>query len=305
MSIKSPLVSVIVPNYNHALYLRERVDSILKQSYQNFEIILLDDCSTDNSRDIIESYRNDTRISQIIYNKENSGSPFKQWRKGVETAKGEYIWIAESDDTALPNFLSTLVPQLDNNPKAVLVFSHSFLISSDGSKINKDFHHNSGNNIIIHNGNRFAKHIMTTHNYIYNASMVVFRRSAFLQVEGTTYQNYRSCGDWALWMSMCLQGQVIEVCQKLSCFRQHQNKVTVKASRTGNDWQEVSVILSSFITQLQLKGIALHLYRGKWTGDLCKSRVKDKTPFITKYPDVFGGSKIDVFLYKLYAYISS
>lgn len=51
-----PLVCVIVPNYNHAWYLRERIDSVLAQDYQDFEIILLDDCSTDGSRDIIKSY---------------------------------------------------------------------------------------------------------------------------------------------------------------------------------------------------------------------------------------------------------
>ena len=73
----STLVSVIVPNYNHAPYLKQRIDSILNQTYQDFELILLDDCSSDMSRDIIESYRTNPHVSQIDYNDINSGTPLE------------------------------------------------------------------------------------------------------------------------------------------------------------------------------------------------------------------------------------
>jgi glycosyltransferase involved in cell wall biosynthesis len=95
-----PLVSVIIPNYNHAAYLNERIDSVLNQTFRDFEVILLDDCSTDNSREIIESYRGHEKISQIEYNEVNSGSTFIQWKKGLDLAQGDWIWIAESDDVA-------------------------------------------------------------------------------------------------------------------------------------------------------------------------------------------------------------
>ncbi len=91
-------VSVILPNYNHSKYLKQRIDSILNQTFQDFELILLDDNSPDDSVDIIESYRDHKRVSHIHLNKENSGSTFKQWERGFSLAKGEYIWIAESDD---------------------------------------------------------------------------------------------------------------------------------------------------------------------------------------------------------------
>ncbi len=100
------LVTVIVPNYNHAPYLKRRIESILNQTYQDLELIILDDCSNDNSIDIIKQYQNHKKISHIERNEKNSGSPFKQWQKGIELAKGEYIWIAESDDYADPEFLS-------------------------------------------------------------------------------------------------------------------------------------------------------------------------------------------------------
>ena len=96
--MKHPLVSVIVPNYNHAPFLDERINSILNQSYDNYELIIMDDMSTDNSVDVINKYKDHEHVSQIIINEKNSGSPFKQWNKGFAKAKGELIWIAESDD---------------------------------------------------------------------------------------------------------------------------------------------------------------------------------------------------------------
>ena len=103
------MVSVIIPNYCHAPYLRQRIDSVLAQSYPDFEVVLLDDCSTDGSREVIERYRNHPRIKQIVYNDRNGGSAFAQWRKGFALTQGEYIWIAESDDYADPAFLERCV----------------------------------------------------------------------------------------------------------------------------------------------------------------------------------------------------
>ena len=107
-----PKVSIIVPNYNHGAYLRKRIDSVLNQTFQDFELILLDDCSTDNSVDILESYNTEARISHIEINKKNPGKPFQQWVRGIELAKGKYIWIAESDDYADNDFLEKTVAQL-------------------------------------------------------------------------------------------------------------------------------------------------------------------------------------------------
>src|SRR5580658_382186 len=99
-----PTVSVIVPNYNHARFLHRRIDTILAQTFQDFELILLDDCSTDESSSILREYGSDARV-RLEFNEVNSGSPFKQWNKGVRLAQGKYIWMAESDDYAAPRLL--------------------------------------------------------------------------------------------------------------------------------------------------------------------------------------------------------
>src|ERR1700709_2423208 len=104
-----PKVSIIIPNYNHEKFLDLRITSVLNQTYQDFEVIILDDASTDNSRAVIERYRQHPKVSRIVYNTNNSGSPFSQWEQGMHLAAAEWLWIAESDDYASPGFLSSLV----------------------------------------------------------------------------------------------------------------------------------------------------------------------------------------------------
>lgn len=100
----SSLVSIIIPNYNHAAFLQQRLNSVFQQTYQNFEVILLDDASTDASVAILNEYKDHPKVSHLVINERNSGSPFKQWQKGIALAKGEYVWIAESDDINAMNF---------------------------------------------------------------------------------------------------------------------------------------------------------------------------------------------------------
>ena len=118
----SPQVSVIVPNYNHAQYLVQRIDSVLAQTCQDFELILLDDCSPDHSREVLERYREHPKVAHIVYNEANSGSTFKQWDKGIALARGEYIWIAESDDWCEPTLLETLLDGIHRDKDCVLSY---------------------------------------------------------------------------------------------------------------------------------------------------------------------------------------
>ena len=87
-----PQVSVIIPNFNHAAYLDQRINSVLNQTYQDFEVILLDDCSTDNSKEVLLKYSDNMKVAHVIFNDKNCGSTFNQWKKGLHLAKGKYIW---------------------------------------------------------------------------------------------------------------------------------------------------------------------------------------------------------------------
>src|SRR3984893_10467810 len=127
----TPTVSVIVPNYDHAPFLRKRLNSILSQTYQDFEMILLDDCSTDESRAILQEYAHRPHV-RLEFNDVNSGSGYRQWNKGVSLARGKYVWIAESDDYADVNYLQRLLGVLESDEKIMFAYCRSWRVAEDG-----------------------------------------------------------------------------------------------------------------------------------------------------------------------------
>lgn len=226
------LISIIIPNYNHSKYLDERIQSILNQTYKNFEVIILDDCSPDNSKEVIEKYKNYPQITNIIYNETNSGSTFVQWNKGFELAKGEYIWIAESDDIADKNFLNKLVEKITNNKNCVLAFSNSSFIDSNSNIIPYKEHRKRLEELYI-NGTDFVKKYMLGINNIYNASAVIFKKNVLKNIDSSLYIKFKASGDRLFWILVCLQGNVCYIPEKLNYFRQHNNKVSPKALLSG------------------------------------------------------------------------
>jgi glycosyltransferase involved in cell wall biosynthesis len=214
-----PLVSVIVPNYNHAPFLQRRLDSIFNQTFQDFEVIILDDCSTDNSKEIIEDYRSRPQVSHIVYNKKNSGSPFKQWAKGFELAQGDYIWIAESDDWAELNFLK-ITTEILKREKVNLVFSNSYIVTPSKIEVEKNIQKDS-----IYDGNWLLHNKMFHTNFILNASSVLFKKDALSQIP-TTYQTFESSGDWLFWIEFCLIGDVYFCSKVLNYNNRHGGNTT-------------------------------------------------------------------------------
>ncbi len=228
------MVSVILPNYNHSKYLAQRIDSILAQSYQEFELIILDDRSPDESREVIERYRDNPHVSHIVYNEENSGSTFKQWDLGFSLAQGEYIWIAESDDYADPKFLERCVEELEQSPDATLCYCDSHIVDAEGYSLKDHFlqkyiEPTNGEGAILYDGREFIAERLLVQNMIYNASMVVFRKRLLAEID-PIYKRFRSCGDWLFWVMMANRGSVIRVAERLNYFRQHENKVSMSNS---------------------------------------------------------------------------
>ena len=115
--MKPPKVTVIIPNYNHARFLRRRLSTVLDQTYRDFEVLYLDDASTDHSAEVFADFSTYPEVRAIL-NQRNSGSPFAQWNRGVREAKGEFVWIAEADDYAAPDLLERLVEKLEQFPNA-------------------------------------------------------------------------------------------------------------------------------------------------------------------------------------------
>lgn len=232
-----PLVSVIVPNYCHSKYLDQRIQSILNQSFQDFELIILDDCSPDNgaSRAVIEKYRENAHVSHIVYNERNCGNPFVQWEKGMSLAQGSLIWIAESDDYCEKNLLQRLVREFEKNNNLSYAFSLSQNVDSNGRKM-KFFKLKLMKNIRLP-GSCFVKRFMLYENFCVNASACLFKKMNSKMVN-KDYMEYKASGDYLFWIEMAECGDVAIVNKYLNYFRQHANKVTPQKVLMGVNHRE-------------------------------------------------------------------
>lgn len=237
--MKNPLVSVIIPNYNHALFLEQRIESVLSQTYSNFEIIIMDDKSTDNSIDVIQKYEDNEHVSHVVINQENSGSTFKQWKKGFELSSGELIWIAESDDACSSELLQTLVQEFEKDAECAIAFCRSTKIDVNGNIICSD---GLGSNLHM-DGRLFIRQYLCRHNYIANASAAVFRKDILHNIDWS-FSTYRGSGDWLAWIEISRHGNVSYINKPMNLFRIHGSNTTAKLAYNGRGEIEGASIYS-------------------------------------------------------------
>lgn len=214
-----PFVSVIIPNYNHARYLDQRIQTVLNQTYQNFEVIILDDCSTDNSLEVIAKYKDNPHVSQVVVNEQNSGSTFKQWDKGIHLANGELIWIAESDDYCELNMLEELVKAMQKKKNVVVAGCQYIFFNDEETWKNKE------HKTRFYKGSAYVRYRMCRICELRNASGIIFLKEAALKVS-KDYLSYKSAGDYRFWCEILQYGKVAKVGKNLSYFRQANASVT-------------------------------------------------------------------------------
>lgn len=225
-----PKVSIIIPNYNHEKFLKQRIESILSQTFQDFEIILLDDASTDDSVRCLDEYKNHPKVSHLVINKVNSGSPFKQWFKGLKLAKGDYIWIAESDDYASPLFLSNVMKAFDDvlNPDIVFVGTTNVNGNNEDignlTRIERKYKELLSTDFFV-NGQDFLGKFMPNYCVIRNASSTVFKKS-IITSNSQKVIDYKVIGDFYFWVNLCLHNYSFKyISKRLNFMRNHPNTV--------------------------------------------------------------------------------
>ena len=135
---KNPLVTIYITNHNYGKYIKKSIDSALKQTYQNFEIIIIDDGSTDNSKVIIEKYKKNKKI-RIIYQK-NKGLTVTN-NIAIKICNGEYITRLDADDWLDPNFLQVMINAVIKNKDLGMVFCNYYLTNSRGQIIDQFYRH--------------------------------------------------------------------------------------------------------------------------------------------------------------------
>jgi glycosyltransferase involved in cell wall biosynthesis len=237
-------VSIVIPSYNHSQFLVERLESINNQSFTDWEAIIIDDKSTDNSVEIIKNFIRDNpdfKVKDFIVNEINSGSGYNSWQKGIELADSEYIWIAETDDYSDTSFLSELVTVLEANKNCALVFcatnyvENGQIIYTSANRTN-DLNVDENNYKIIKSDVLLNR--MPFNPYITNGSSVVFRKPN-IKIPQDIFK-HRQSSDLFLWTFLLQNSAFGFLNQKLNFFRRHENSTTTKIS---NNKQSVATYI--------------------------------------------------------------
>lgn len=227
-------VSVVIPNYNYGKYLKRRINSVLQQDYPIYELILLDDLSTDNSVKIMERFERSNPLQIKLYqNAENSGNVFNQWEKGCNLATGEYVWIAEADDLSEPNFLSSIMERMAADSSIVLGYSQSYMMDENGRiTANNYFCYTDDvdcqvwRNDYVSDAREEITKRLAAKNTIPNVSAVVFKNRNFesMFIEA---KKFHVAGDWAFYVKLLeYGGKTAFVSKSLNYHRRHSNSVT-------------------------------------------------------------------------------
>ena len=224
-------VSVVVPNYNHAPYLDERLRSLFAQTHPPHEILFLDDASSDESVAVARRLAAESPVPfRLVLNESNGGSTFRQWLKGIDLASGDLIWIAESDDTCRPELLERLVPQFED-PEVMLAYCQSAMIGPDGRPYAPDYLALTEDLSPVRwrypyraAGPDEVELALSQRNTIPNASAVVFRRPAEIEERGDL-ESLRLAGDWLFYAMRIRRGKIAYVPEPLNGHRHHDRTV--------------------------------------------------------------------------------
>ena len=213
-----PKVSVAIPTYNRARFLAECIESILKQTFQDFEILLIDDGSTDNTSEIVSAYCPPVKY----FRQENKGAP-TAYNKGITEAIGDYVWLVDSDDVLLEDALELGVEVLDRWPKVGFVYGQAYVIDEEGHMMGlcKPSHSKES---YVRSGREEIKHLMLE-NYV-SGSTAMFRRSCFDVVGLFNPVFHRGSEDYDLCVRFAKKYDVAYIDRPVAKYRVHRSCLT-------------------------------------------------------------------------------
>lgn len=219
-----PLISIVFTSYNHIRFLKKSLESLLEQTYPNFEIILVDDCSNDGSQELLKNYSADNRIKLFLKN-ENSGSYVYSSNFGASQAKGEFLLFSQCDDYSEPILLEKLFNGLSFNKDTCVAFCCSTLIDENNRIIatdyagrEKKFKTQCGSDTLI-TGIQMIRYLSKAC-VIPNLSAALIRKDLFWQVGGFS-DKYKVVADLDFWLKTASLTNFYYVSRSLNNFRQH------------------------------------------------------------------------------------
>jgi glycosyltransferase involved in cell wall biosynthesis len=224
----TPLVTIVIPAYNHGNYLKQAIDSVLNQDYSNIELIVLDDGSTDNTREVLDGFGD-----RFYWECQKNMGQASTLNKGWGMAKGEILAYLSADDVLLPQATSKSVQCLQDNPDAVLCYGDFRLIDSESRLIRN----------------------VTAPEYSYREMVVrficapgpgaYFRRSAFVHTDGWDAA-FRQYPDYDYWLRLGLLGSFVHIHEQLAVFRVHEDSQTFAQAPTERAEEALRVMEKYF-----------------------------------------------------------
>jgi len=250
-------ISVVIPSYNHEKFIAEAIQSVLDQTYQNFEIIIVDDGSTDGSIEQIRTF-SDPRIKLILH-KKNRGAAVAM-RTALERAKGEYIAVLSSDDMFLPDKLEKQVKFLDENPQYGAVFSYVEIIDEHGYPFTNQNHYYY-KKFEQQNRDRYQwlNHFFYHGNALCHPSVLI-RKSCYDKI-GLYDERFAQLPDFDFWIRFCLKYELYIIPEKLVKFRIRSDEKNASAGtkqnivRFYNEWSLIAYHYLNIPSFTELKKI--------------------------------------------------
>jgi glycosyltransferase involved in cell wall biosynthesis len=236
-------ISVVLPNYNYEKFLFPRLYSILNQTEKIYEIIILDDCSKDGSRilidKIVERLYPYIKIKKV-YNQTNSGCAFKQWQKGFALATGDYVWITEADDCCQKTLIEKLVKPIKENNNIYISYADTAFINAWDKIILKTIKPeidirktNHWEKDFVNEGIKEIEQYAFLNCTIANVSSCIIKRDNYDDIFEKCIQ-YRQAGDYLFYVSVMKKGYIAFCNEPLNYYRLHGNNVTSNTKKQNH-----------------------------------------------------------------------
>lgn len=244
----NPKITILMSVYNGEKYLQEAIESVLNQTFRNFEFLIINDGSTDKSEEIIKSH-NDHRI-RLIVNEKNIGL-ISSLNKGLDAARGEYIARMDCDDISLPQRLEKQFNFLKNNPDVGVVASFTREIDEDGKSLSthwKQDRESISREEIYHNlffGNCVAHPTVIVKKEILNKSNLRYR------------SDYLDAEDYDLWCRISQIAPIVKMPEPLLHYRRHSKNISISHTKEGKSRSEIT---AKRIRDERLKNIGISLF---------------------------------------------
>lgn len=242
-------ISVLITSYNYEKYIKETIQSVLNQTYKDWELIIVDDCSSDNSVDVIKSF-NDSRI-RLYINEENLGLA-KTLKLGVEKATGDWIVFLESDDLINPDYITRKIQVIKNNNNISLVFNDCNFFG-ESSRVN-DFNTALYKTRLKNAKRKYPANMFYNFylsNKIFTFSAVMAKRSDLLQLD---YDTPVDCLlDWWLWIQLAYIGDFYYIPEKLTQWRLHNDSYISNSEKNTPGGLRIKAYFKTFIKSKDFK----------------------------------------------------